>query len=964
MIQTELKSLPFKFVDYADNVFTALGTDIITTHRPQLPDLSNIIIWCESRLAIHVIQKKLLEAARDIGTQSLLPPNIISLQDWLWLQHPPEQPLINEANKQLLLLEAIREFPKIFHTENSWPVTKELVSLFNECTLAQVPLDKGVEEVHNLLVKGYASPLNGLHNISRESEIIYRLWIAYKEQIHARNWLDPIQHYCDCLTRSDYVNTDHSFYVTGQHRIAPIEGAFFKNISTTNSLLIYYPKLTVQDYCSVHHPHQKYLDNNLYSINATSARSKAINYVFNDSACIHERIHSIKDAFKENPFATWLSLFTTTSEEQHVNAICLQTKQWLLEDNYPIGIVSNDRLLTRRIRAVLENTGIRANDLGGWALSTTSASTIIEILLDAIESNFSNETLFGLLTSPFVSDHYKDTTYLDQVHCTFTRLKNARIRLRSGIDAFVAHIKENVSDDVTQCSELLSLLNQLQISSKMLLTCSYEREIELQTFSKLLLSLLNQLKITTCLKNDAAGKLILSTLDTSISAIHKNSTKLSWNECRRWLRDILENNYFIPNQVDKRVTLCGLDHLDVTQFKCIILAGVEKNRLNSEVSNRTFFNEKVRKEMQLTSNSESNAINFIRFRQLLEQNQFVLLTAENEQHGEAQELSPWVKILELFSERAFNQSLQNTALSHLLVKHKEFIQQNSEQSIKPSHRPQPNFASELIPTTISATQYQTLVDCPYQYFAKYILDIKAREFSEELDASEFGSLVHRCLNTFHFDDEGKSRYRRIHFSIDERDNLIRELTSISTDVFTHTRFPDAVKMGWLQRWKSNIPHYIDWTINNNEEWEPQYGEHELQASLTSNVHLFGKIDQASAKNNKLAIVDFKTGNVPSSISTKLGETVQLPFYALLSEDIVQAEYLELGKQNNVRNKSKLTEQQLLELKVEHRTRLENLFNELTHNAPLPAHGDQQVCEYCDYEGFCRKSHWLLTEQSC
>ena len=106
---------------------------------------------------------------------------------------------MNDANKQLLLMEAIRQFPALFNTANAWLVTKELVGLFNECTLEQIPLHAGEEKFNSLLSKAYASPIDDLQNISRESEIIYRLWQAYTQQIKAKNLLDPIQHYCDCL---------------------------------------------------------------------------------------------------------------------------------------------------------------------------------------------------------------------------------------------------------------------------------------------------------------------------------------------------------------------------------------------------------------------------------------------------------------------------------------------------------------------------------------------------------------------------------------------------------------------------------------------------------------------------------------------------------------------------------------------------------------------------------------------
>ena len=957
MKQTEfLPSLPFKFVDFRSNLLATASRDIVSAHQSHGADLNNATIWCESHAYAHALRKSLLAAARDLQTPSILLPTIITLRDWLWQRYPADLPLINEANKQLLLMEAIRQFPTLFNTNNAWPVTKELVGLFNECTLAQVPLDAGADKICDMLTQGYASPFADLHNISRESEIIYQLWQAYTQQIKARNWIDPVQHYCDCLHQASNIEAGQSFYVVGKHRFTTLEENFYANISNTHRLTIYYPQVPAQQYAANHHPHAKFYDQNQTQGNTSNERTLALNIIYDSSSHTFERISTTKNTFTKNPYSSWLNIFTTHSIENHVNAICLQTKKWLLEQHFPIGIVSSDRLLTRRIRAVLEDAGITANDMGGWALSTTSAATAIEILLDAIETNFSKDHLFDLLSNPFLADNYQDSSYVDQVNHIRHQLKKNRAVMRGGISPYIEFVntQNNKSDTAI---ELLKVLKDVQTNSKALLSRSYENEIELNSFSTQLQYLLEQLQILSSLREDDAGKQILNALETSLRAIHGNNIKLSWTECRQWLRDLFEHNYFVPKQVDPRVTLCGFDHLDHSEFTAVIVAGVEQTRLHNTASNRTFFNEKVRKELGLQTTSENEAINYIRFRQLLEQSEHVLLSAETEIHGEAQEISAWVKMIELFSQEAFDESLETPILSFLLSEQHQLKNINRDSNITASRRPQPATPEKFIPATISATQYQSLIDCPYQYFAKYILDIKSMDISDDLDASEFGRLVHLCLHDFHFDQSDVTRYRDIDFALDTRDTLISELTKISTETFMRTSFPDAIKQGWLQRWLSNIPSYIDWAIARSEIWQPQQGEIGLSETLCPGTYLQGQIDRLDANNDGLALIDFKTGTIPTEKSVAQGETVQLPFYALLSNDIVQAEYLELGNQNGVKTKVSLNEQDLAELKANHQARLLQLVNDLKHNAPLAALGNERVCKYCDYQGFCRKAHW-------
>lgn len=957
MKQTEfLSSLPFKFVDFRSNLLATASKDIVSAHQSHGADLNNATIWCESHAYAHALRKSLLAAARDMQTPSILLPTIITLRDWLWQRYPADLPLINEANKQLLLMEAIRQFPTLFNTNNAWPVTKELVGLFNECTLAQVPLDAGVDKICDMLTQSYASPFADLHNISRESEIIYQLWQAYNLQINARNWIDPVQHYCDCLRQASNIKVEQSFYVVGKHRFTTLEENFYANISNTHPLTIYYPHVPAQQYAANHHPHAKFYDQNQTQGNTSNERMLALNIVYDSSTHAFERISTTKNTFKKNPYSSWLNIFTTHSIENHVNAICLQTKKWLLEQHFPIGIVSSDRLLTRRIRAVLEDAGITANDMGGWALSTTSAATAIEILLDAIETNFNKDHLFDLLSNPFLADNYQDSSYVDQVNHIRHQLKKNRAVMRGGISPYIEFVSAQNSESDTAI-DLLKVLKDIQTNSKALLSRSYENEIELNNFSTQLQHLLEQLKILSSLREDDAGKQILNALEASLRAIHGNNIKLSWTECRQWLRDLFEHNYFVPNQIDPRVTLCGFDHLDHSEFTAVIVAGVEQTRLHNTASNRTFFNEKVRKELGLQTTSENEAINYIRFRQLLEQSEHVLLSAETENHGEAQEISAWVKMIELFSQEAFNESLETPILSYLLSEQQQLKNINRDSNITTSSRPQPATPEKFIPATISATQYQSLIDCPYQYFSKYILDIKSMDLSDDLDASEFGRLVHQCLHDFHFNQSDVARYRDIDFALDTRDTLISELTKTSTETFMRTSFPDAIKQGWLQRWLNNIPSYIDWAIARSEIWQPQQGEIGLNETLCAGTELQGQVDRLDTNGDGLALIDFKTGAIPTQKSVVQGETVQLPFYTLLSNDIVQAEYLELGNQNGVKAKVSLSEQDLAELKTRHQARLLQLVNDLKHNAPLTALGNERVCKYCDYQGFCRKAHW-------
>ena len=955
----DVSALPFVFVDYASNPVDALANDLIALEKSNPSDLSHYTIWCDSRSVIHTIRQAILRVARTANLNSLLLPNILTLQDWVIQQNTPDKALISETNKQLLLVEAIRQSPGLFQTNNAWPLAKELVALFNECTLAQVPLDDGEAELHKALLKSYEFPTANIDNISRESEIVYRLWQAYREQIDARNWIDPIDHYCQTLvnfsnTVVDHVACEH-FYAVGQHRFTAVEILFFHQLRQQHSLSLYSAKVSSTQFGTHQHPHLR-LIKTTSSNNSNNDRERALDIIYSRDTHTYARIQHFKKTCSPELFKDWMSVYCCNSIERHVNAVCLQTKKWLLEDIKPIGIIVGDRLLARRIRAVLEEEGIKPTDLGGWTLSTTSAATSIEILLDAIEHNFKKNELLDLLSSPFLPANLdNDTQYQHQVAQTMKLLKKHRSIPTDNIDTFIALINSHFENNESDCTDIITTCESIKHACDKLSNHKNQGEYELYKLSSTLLTALEEIGIKQCLLNDAAGQQLLDTLDTNINSTRNNSIKINWKEWRQWLRDLFENNYFIPEETDARVTLCGFEHIDNFKFKAAVIAGVEETRLSTTKTQRTFFNEKVRHELHLPTSHESMAINFVRFRQLLEQCEHLLLSAETENRGEPQELSAWVKLIELFCQQAYSLSLRNRHLDQLIQLRQQSKQDTTLFSEHHTQQPHPSVPHELIPTKISATQYQSLMDCPYQYFAKYVLSLKEQDSHDDFEASDFGQLVHLSLQTFHFDEKYKTGHK---FISEHRELLISDLSEISKQLFMRASFPPTVKEGWLQRWLSNVPAYIDWAIERGKQWQTLRGEASLEVKLNDDIILYGHIDRIDSDMKQHAVVDYKTGSSkPSKKRVLNGELVQLPFYALLDEKISQAEYLTLGSQGEANTNALVSGQVLEELKQDHTPRIESLFNKLKSNSPLPANGEENVCRVCDYEGLCRKSHW-------
>ena len=955
-IEHSATSLPFVFVDYGISPYDALAQDVVNRERPNPADLSQYLIWCESAGQTHTIKLSLINAAEAAGIKQLLLPTIVSLQDWLWQQAAPEGTVLSESAKQLLLVEAIRQSPTLFQLNNAWPLAKELVNLFNECSLAQVPLGNGEDNLRNILLSSYQYPTANIENISRESEIVYRLWLAYKDQIQANDWIDPVDHYCQCLIEHDFSIQNQTTFVVGKQRLHAAEAIFLHRIGQQNSVAIFATKVSEHRYGESHHPYVRYINSSNKTLSNEDSREQALDIIYDNTAHTHARAEKFSQTFQENIFTNWLSLYTCKSIDDHVTAVCLQVKQWLISDINNIGIISNDRSLIRRIRAVLEEQGIQATDLGGWTLSTTSAATSIEVLLDAIEHNFRKDLLLDLLSSPFLPENSDtESAYIQQVYAVKKFLKKHRSSPNDSLESLSALAAQMLEKNLIDHTELCHGLEKINTSCKKLHDYKNSGEYSLSQFSDKLINTLNNLGMHAVLENDIAGQQLLEVLSNHIQSIRHNTIRVNWREWRQWLRDIFEDNYFFPESVDKRVTLCGFEHIDSMRFDATIIAGVEENRLTNTKSQRTFFNEKVRHELHLPTTHEANAINFLRFRQIIQNSKHVLLSAEIEKHGEPQTLSSWVTLINVFSQHCYQNTLDDNQLSHLIQAYNTDKQNKLTSNREKTVPAQVNAPADLIPRRISATQYQSLIDCPYQYFAKYILNVRDMESTEEFEASDYGMLVHQCLNEFHFDDEHKSE---LTFNSQNRKALIEQLTQLSRSIFMHSAFPTTVKQGWLQRWLNNVPAYIDWSIERAKQWRSLRGESMIQTHLNDDFTLYGQIDRIDSDTQHLAVVDYKTSSVkPTKNKVINGELVQLPFYALLDDNITQAEYLSLGIQGEAKASAVVSEQELSELKEQHKPRLESLLNQLLNDATLRAQGNENSCRVCDYHGLCRKEHW-------
>lgn len=292
---------------------------------------------------------------------------------------------------------------------------------------------------------------------------------------------------------------------------------------------------------------------------------------------------------------------------------------------------------------------------------------------------------------------------------------------------------------------------------------------------------------------------------------------------------------------------------------------------------------------------------------------------------------------------------------------------------------------------ISATALTTYMNCPVQFFYKYIAKIEEpKELTENLEANNIGSMLHLVLESFYEELKAEGPYITRERIAEHRKQLDRLGKVAFAKIMTGNEHQLLNHNGMQQVVLAIVAEYANVILNYDEMEAPfsildleskdqvnfKIGVNGVQRSLT----LHGIIDRVDLKNGVTRVVDYKTGRdelVYSSLhdifdadSGKQNKAlVQTLFYTYVYE---QAKGL-TGMEPNLYLIRKMRKEGTLfyssesrkrvHLQVEHlanqkaefivllKSKLEELFNP---GLPFTHTTQKDNCKYCPYLSLCGK----------
>ena len=195
----------------------------------------------------------------------------------------------------------------------------------------------------------------------------------------------------------------------------------------------------------------------------------------------------------------------------------------------------------------------------------------------------------------------------------------------------------------------------------------------------------------------------------------------------------------------------------------------------------------------------------------------------------------------------------------------------------PARKPRPCPPVALRPRGLTVTEIETWQRDPYAIYAKHVLRLKALEpLAQATDASDFGTLVHNALNSFAREAAASGwpaapAKRLRHFM----------------DLHLQQAGMHPALVAW---WSPRLARIADWIAAIESERRsspPQLVGSELDGTwilpCTGGFLLRGRADRIERRADaRLAIIDYKTGTVPTAKEAETGLAPQLLLEAAMA----------------------------------------------------------------------------------
>ncbi|OYV42756.1 MAG: double-strand break repair protein AddB [Acidocella sp. 20-57-95] len=577
-------------------------------------------------------------------------------------------------------------------------------------------------------------------------------------------------------------------------------------------------------------------------------------------------------AWQDTNVAPISGLFRLTTRDEHeeATAIAMALRDTLEHPGRSAALITPDRNLALRVKAVLQRFGIEADDSAGDALAASPPAVFLRLLADAAASEFSPVPLLALLKHPLTAAG--EPAALCREHARL--LEVAALRGPRPPPGFVGikyqlekNKNTNVLDFLVRLEKCLAPLIGMPVAVN-----PAQALIALVTAAEDLAATDSELGAARLWSGEAGTMLsdlmleILNAFETLPDIVPADVTSL--------LDAVLAGPVVRkPRTKDNhpRIAIWGVQEASLQTVDVAVLAGLVESVWPAPAEPGPWLNRPMRKAARLPPAEKQISQEAHEFFSLSCRCPVVILSAPIRTQRAPAVPARWI-----------------TRIDALLAGRKTALPPHPAQSwatqldvplqrvMRPKPSPKPPVASR--PTELSISDIATLMADPYAIYAQKILKLYPLDALDgETDASQFGEIVHDGLATF-FEPNP-----------DVTASDATEKLTLSLQTAMRNRRPRAALQHW---WDARLQRIAGWIVEAERQRRQTHQppqeigvERAGTMKIGQKFALKGRVDRIEQRaDGGIFIMDYKTGKPPSAKDVAAGSAPQLPLEAVMAQD--------------------------------------------------------------------------------
>ena len=579
-----------------------------------------------------------------------------------------------------------------------------------------------------------------------------------------------------------------------------------------------------------------------------------------------------------------MDLIACGTSQEEANVIALKMRSVLETPGRSATLVTPDRSLARRVSARLRHWGINVNDMGGGEpLSESPIGTLLRATASAAVENLAPVALLGLLKHPLVTLGEDKDDFLAKVHrLEDMALRGARPRPGfSGLKARLADAFNHAARKKTPVPAdpaFDSWLERIERVTKPFVEAIADKNP--RPLSELLELHIRTIETLATTKTVPGAErlwqgeegMAASRFLSELREVADSMPPLKGSDYAGFIETLMGEVQFISRRpVHPNLLIMTPRQARLIKPDVMIAGSLNEGVWPGHLAENPWLSRDMIAALGLPPPEVAVGQAAHDFVSAVSTPDVLMTRAMRS--GSAQTVaSPFLERLET--------TLEAADLLDKLASRDQLAEINSSLTkpakITPMEPPAPTPPVSARPKQLPATAVETLVRDPYSIYAKYVLDIRPKApIDADPSFGERGTFIHKALETF---------VKKFPDSLPR--DAYGELLKMGEDSFKERMDSPEVQAFWWPRFERIAKWFVDEERHRRKEGRTLATEvrGKLEIDLGDSVFtltaIADRIDRTD--DDRLVIIDYKTGEVPTQKAVRAGLSPQLPIEALIA----------------------------------------------------------------------------------